>query len=469
MILKVQRKDYEDAANKVERASKDYAAAVVRVTAVNNKFQYSAGGAWAVAQALVCGNLEEKLRAVKSGLENLSTNIKDTGSDINNLFIARNDVFQKVNASANNVDTSAFQDGSVAEKDLSAQSGVQDVRRKAQDIIDACEGLEHSNSITSSLKDLQAKCTSVDNSLIDLLGSFDSYKDLVSDLNDKSALFNPDKFITEDMVTQAHNDTSTNLSFAHHWKGDLKLVKNYTSIIGESLQNCGKNKFALGIFEDFTPWKTGTSGWKNLVGASIGKYSRKLSEGTQGLDPLLAYLRRTHKIQDFFGEDVFADSKSFLGQHKANLGDVSDGAKSIGSHIKSKVNLSNAASKGVAKASTAEDIVQASSKVDWGTVGKGVKAAGRYAGYAGDAFTAYDAIKASWDVGFSQGKVGQGIGQIAKGVAKIGAGKILGAVIGTAFGGPAGAVVGMAIGGVAGALVDKGIDWAFSQFGVKEV
>ena len=82
---------------------------------------------------------------------------------------------------------------------------------------------------------------------------------------------------------------------------------------------------------------------------------------------------------------------------------------------------------------------------------------------------AIDVAKTSWDVGFSQGDWGQGIGQIAKGATKIGTGMAMGAAIGTAFAGPAGTVVGMVVGGVVGAIVDKGIDDEFSKFGVKIV
>ena len=452
MLLKVQRKDYEDAANKVERANKDYAVAVVRVTAVNNKFQYSVGGAWAIAQALVCGNLEEKLRAVGSSLENLSNNMKAITDEINKLFSARNDVFQKVNASANNVDTSAFQGGCVTTMHCYAQNGVHDIEKKAQDIINTCEGLEDSDAITGSLIGLQGGCTIVDNTLTELLNSFDSYVHLVSDLNAKSALFDADNFITEDMLTQARNDTSTNLSFAHHWKGDLKLVKNYMSLIGEWLEHYDSSKFASGFFEDFIPWY-GASGWKTGLKQAAGTWSKKFSERTQGLDPLSAALRNKNIGRDFL------KGKSFRDQHMANWDDIRSGAEEIVSRIKGKFNVSKA-----------ERVLDKAANLNsWHVVGKGVKAAGRYVGYAGDVVAAIDVAKTSWDVGFSQGDWGQGIGQIAKGATKIGTGMAMGAAIGTAFAGPAGTVVGMVVGGVVGAIVDKGIDDEFSKFGVKIV
>ena len=64
-------------------------------------------------------------------------------------------------------------------------------------------------------------------------------------------------------------------------------------------------------------------------------------------------------------------------------------------------------------------------------------------------------------------KLGLQAGQVVKGAAKIGVGKVIGAAVGACFGGPVGAVVGMAVGTALGTVADAAIDGFFGLFGVK--
>ena len=458
MILKVQRKDYEDAANKIERASKDYAAAVARVAATNKKFQYSALGAWAIAQAEYAGGLELELRAVESGLENLSKNMKGVMPDINGLFSGRDDVFSVVGASANNVDTAAFQSGGAAGKDLSAQHGVQDVKSKARAIFDACEGLEDSSEITNNLKDLQEECTVVNNNLIDLLACFNNYSNLVIDLNSESGLFGADKFVNDDMISQAQSATYDNIGTYGHIKGGIKLYKNILSGFGEIMKGTG-----------FRAWKTDKMTF-------LQEANKKFAESTQGIRPvgefatymksnvgsLISRVRTGEKMT--YTSYFKLMGNDFLKQHAKNWDEIKKGAKEFDSYLTRKADIAAIARENkLNTAATKNMLDSAVNPKQLETMGKGLKAGARYLGYAGDVLTGIDAVKDSWDKGFSKGDWKQGVGQIAKGVAKIGAGKIIGAAIGS-FGGPAGVVVGMAVGAAVGSLVDKGIDWAFSAW-----
>lgn len=464
MELKVQRKDYEEALSKVERASKDYADAVARVAATNKNFQTSANGAWAIAQAEFAGSLEQELRAVGSGLEDLTNKMQDIASNIDDLFVARDDVFSVVDSSATNGDTSAFQSGLVVIAGVDAQSGVQGVRGRAQDIIDACDGLDNAGGITDQLGNLQKKCNGLNGKFIDFLSKYHSYADLVSDLNSKSSSFGADKFVSVDMIEQSYTATFDNIGVYGHIKEGIKITKDFVTYFGESMKG-----------RDFRPWKTDQISVK-------AELSKKFLENTQGIElvsefdtymrsnvsSLISRVRTGEKSS--YTSLLKLMGKDFLKQHASNINEIKAGAKEFGSYSMRKAEIEAFASENNVSVANAEKFLgKAANSDQLKLMGKGLKAGSRYLGYAGQALTVFDSVKASYTEGFSQGDYKQGAGQLAKGACKIGTSIAMGAAIGTAFGGPVGTVVGIVVGGVLGAAADEGIDDVFSMFGIKDV
>lgn len=439
--FKVMKSEFEEALNTGAKARESFSMAVVRTAAVNKKFQFSALGGWAIAEAVTAGGLEVDLRTMEAALDAMVKNYDDAGQEISGtLTTSRDAVFTSVGGSAANPDQVALAAGtSAATATQTARDDNTTVRDKADAIKDACGKLDDGGSIVSALDSLTSDCTTCDTTLTDLDTALATFRgDVDSFEGTYAGLLASDKFITPTMEQQARDDTAANVG-AGNWaqisKNVLKVGKNYLSLAGEIFK--GDKLFDWAV-------KNGGKGWRET-------FAKKLSEGTWGISKL--------NIKD---------------QLKANWNDFK-GMKGLAGRAVTDLKAIKALKKTAAPdnihAKCAEAI-RKSKAVPHTKFGSGLKAAGRFLGYACDvidvADTLGDAVTAFNDTqgGFGA-KVGAAAGQVAKGIAKIGAGKAIGAAVGACFGGPVGAVVGMAAGAVLGTVADAAIDGLFGLFGVK--
>lgn len=451
--FRVKKSEFQAALQQGATAQASVCMARTRTAGVNKKFQFSALGAWAIAEAATAGNLEIELRMFEDGLKGFVTTLQDAGSEISGtLTVARDDVFSAVGASAQDGDTITCKSGTSARSSCdSADYDMGSLGLTASSISADCDGLENSGGITGALFDLQSKVSDKRGKINDLGQKIDGFENAVRTFESNYVgRLDASKFVTEDMRAAAIRATQANVG-AGSWnriaKNVTTVTKNYLSLIGECLK--GDKTFE---------WVKGKGGWR----ASLKSRLRtKLSEGTAGLI-----------VRDV---DEFGHKRPFLtgrGKHavksqlRLNKEDIVNGFRRNGDDVVEAVGKDCGKILKLGKL----DTVMGFDKVK---LGKGLKAIGRNLGYVGDAL---DVIDTFGKAGTAFNKSGGGLqgaaaatGQVAKGVAKIGVGKLLGAGIGAVFGGPVGAVAGMAIGSVLTSWTDELIDWGFSQFGVERI
>lgn len=455
--------DFERAIDCVERAGADYSAAVARVGATNKKFQYSAGGLWAVAQGALAGPLECRLRAVGYGLDSLSGSVQSVCAVAAvEVLPARDAVFASVGAACARPEWVSLVggDGVVSMADVAA-GDVGGVSGGAQGVVDACEGLEGAGPVTEPLWALAAGCDAAAEALSALSSSFAAYVEAVGGLEGMGSMFDAEAFVTEEMA--AAGDVSSEWSGLDLLKGGLKVSKTFLSNVGGLMRG-----------EPFVPWLGRGASASDLFTSEFWAGWRASARGgyisaTQGLGLGHALNRYVwDSLEEYYGLSSSVAPVTFLGTVKSNFLDVHSsnwreikaGANTLRlgfSNAKTKL-ASMVSGKGL-DASLADDVAEASFSAK--AFGKGLKAAGRYLGYAGDVITLGSSVNDAVEKGFSKGDIAQGLGQIVKGITKIGTGKVVGAVVGS-FGGPAGVAVGVVVGGIVGSLADQAVDTVFA-------
>lgn len=450
--FKVKKSSFQSAIQQGATAQASVCMARTRTAAVNKKFQLSALGAWAVAEASTAGNLECELRTFEDGLKGYVTTLEAAGSEISgSLTSARDAVFSAVGASAADADAISRKSGTSAASSCdTAYNDMESLRATASSISSDCSGLENSGGITSALSELEARALEKKKTVNDLGIKIDDFDDAVSKFEATYASkLDADKFVTEKMRSAALSATAANIggdSWTRIGKNATKLSKNYLSLIGECLK--GETTFA---------WAKGKGGWR----ASFARqFRKKLSEGTAGLVRNVDEFGHTRPL--FTGKGKHA----VRSQNRVTIDEIRNG------FFKKADDAAEAAGKrgGALMASKGLDAAKGYSKVK---IGKGLKAVGRGIGYIGDVIDIIDTgIKAGTAYNKSGGGwqgVAAATGQVVKGVTKIGVGKLVGAAIGAAFGGPVGAVAGMAIGTVLTSWTDELIDQGFSKLGVARI
>lgn len=506
-ILKVEKNNYETALNKVVQASKDFEAAVTRTGATNKNFMAANNGAWAKACDGLTMLVESQMRVINSALSELVTKMTKTGNQITGtLMPSRDCVFSAVSASCTYPTWVVLQENTVPNTDMQCQFKVQEVGSAAQKVITACDGLEDAGGIIDPLNQLKNDCRLNNSKFLNLLQAFNDYTSDVSDFNATASEYAADKFITDKMCAEADKATWKN-SGLPQLKDQLKSVKTWVSNIGEALK---VYDHPIGTTQPGWDPKDPGKSWRKIFSSNGAKsaakqalkdvtdeFKKKLSESTFGLTNHKGLFSRAYetikgslKDGDFKGHAA-ANFKTYLKDFKDGiLSDAKDAAsgKSVGQHFKNLDDIKGAFGKngeigkflknnlddvkdlagsvkhGIYNQNAAHAVGNGLKKVDWGKVGKGLKAGSRYLGYVGDAITIGEsAFKAASAV--SRGDWKQAGGQILKGVTKIGVGKLLGAGLGI-VGGPAGIVIGLTIGSWIQSKVDGAIDAEFAKHGI---
>lgn len=477
---------YEAAAQKILTSSKNLSAAAARVESVNKTFVKSAGGLWASAELMFCGAYEVSLREVCSGMENLSNNVKSTGDDVvSTIFPARDSVFEAVGKSAQKRDDAALVDGgAVSGKGNDAQYKVSDVRSACVKIANGCNGLDDSAGITGPINELKGLCQTCQGKVMDVQAAFSSYMSEVQGFEGShKSTFDPANFVTPSMSSAAITGTLGNMGFKdapstismfktmlsdfgatfkgekfRGWRDDANWVK--ANIKGETIEGITTYHYDEATKRwvaktDYTRWD---AIWKGA--------KKKIGEKTQGLFTWDS----DGKFNGFKNGGIKKWFSGFKAQHAKNFAELTgpwaDKIK-YDSKIKGIRQLSEIEH---APKFAADDAIKALPKpkmdLSMKTVGKSMKAAGRYLGAVSTAMdvwdTGSDAVKA-----YQEGGAGAAAGQVAKGTVKMGAGYVIGAVVGSAFGGPIGTVAGAIIGGMIQGAVSSAIDSVFADNGVK--
>ncbi len=454
--FKVVKSEFNDALNTAAKAKESFSMAVVRTAAVNKKFQFSALGLWAATEAATAGALETDLRTMEAALDTLVTNLDDAGTEIEGtLTSSRDDIFSAVCASAAVPGTLRFTDGESAKTaTTTAKTSNESVKTTADSIKDDCGKLENSGAIVAALDALSSECTTVDSKLSDLETALTTHRSNVDTFDGEYAgKLDAAKFITDAMVTKAQEATRANIgegNFAQTSKNILKVGKNYLTLAGEIFKG-----------EKLFDWaKKGGKGWRET-------FLKKLSEGTWGISSL------GKRIKQFKNGEIDSIEMVF-GQIHSNITDIKN-MKGFGKRAVNDLKVIKSLKKTAAPNNIhmqCSEIIRTSKEVPHTKFGSGLKSIGRTVGYVGDVIDVIDTVgNAGKAFSETQGnfwnKAGAAAGQVVKGAAKIGVGKVIGAAVGACFGGPVGAVVGMAVGTALGTVADAAIDGFFGLFGVK--
>lgn len=453
--FKVVKSEFNEALNSAAKAKESFSMAVVRTAAVNKKFQFSALGGWAVAESVTAGALETDLRTMESALDNLVNTLESAGNEISGgLTSARDNVFSAVGGAAAQPDEITFTEGAAAANAASAaQQNNTDVKTAANTIKESCGKLDDGAAIISALDALSTDCTTTDTTLEKLETALNSLRITVNTFESNYAgKLDSSKFIDDSMRKEAEKATAANIGSGTYVmvKNHLKMGKNYLTLAGEIFKG-----------DKLFDWaKKGASGWREA-------FQKKLSEGTWGISSIGKRLKQFKNGEIGLGE-------VFYGQLKSNLDDIK-GMKGLGKRAVNDLKVIDALKKTDAPNNIhmqCSEILRTSKEVPHTKFGSGLKSIGRVVGYAGDVLDVVDTLgNTGRAFNETQGgfwnKAGAAAGQFVKGVAKIGAGKAIGAAIGACFGGPVGAVVGMAAGAALGTVADAAIDGLFGLFGVK--
>lgn len=451
------RQTYQDATQQITNASKDFESAKERVAAVNKDFLGKVGGTWATAEDAITGEYEATMRVSALAVANLAKNMKQAGdAALQILFTSRDGVFQAVGAHCSHPDVASLKDGDVSGAGTQAQFGSCEVAGEAIKAGNECHDFRRCGNVASILNQLKQSCRTCQHTIMDVQDTFSSYKSDVGSWDSTySSTFSPANFTTGQMYVDAIKATASNIGVSP--KYGVKAAKSFMSDVGTILK--GEHNFPWNDsdWKGAKDWAKGGKGkfdWKGYK----ANFTKKLSEGTHGI------LNFQEEVK---GKSLFAKIKQQQGKNiddfrvKKNLGKIDDSIERVKDFASKSWYEKNTGGK-VAAAHIEK--LQTTKKL--AAVGKGFKAAGRFLGIAGDAFTiaeiADNAAKAA-----SFGDYGSMGGQIAKGVLKMGTAKVIGAAVGAAFGGPLGMIAGVAIAGA----VQMGTDWlwdkAFQKLGTK--
>lgn len=512
---------YSTCYQNVEKSANTMKDAESKTTSTNGQFTTKAGR-WAIAEQAVGQSHEADVRAITLGMENLKFQTLVIYNKLDGeMRSSRDAVFSAVGASSAKPDWVCFDTNDYTNANLDAQTKTDDVFQKAHDVINACAALENSGGITAALYALGNDCNTCKDKIIDQHGKFLTYVGKVGDFNNQGSNFDPAKFVTEDMVISAASEAYKNDYDGA--KKAIKTIKSYFSNIGEAEKifasqlkaydpnaSFAKNLWSMTI-DGVVPGKPAKHGgkWSKIPERYYAEFHKKLGESTMGLSNADDFVETVNgekvvttngnafqriysslkdngvkqSLKDFPGGakqyakdmgkrigrqlssnngDIAKALDTFFGSGrgdtwnamKSGAGDLADGAEMLSKTSFAKTGWKYAANK----------TVEGLKKVPWEKAGKGLKAAGRYLGYAGDAITIGEAAFKSTKA-FQSGDWKQGLGQIAKGAVKIGVGKAVGAAIGS-IGGPLGFVGGMVVGGLIDSAVSGLIDEGFKQVGV---
>ena len=408
-----------------------------RCAAVNTTFSSIMMGAWADAETQAVMQLQTYLIIYADALDTMHTTYDSMVSELDGTLSSKRDaVLEAVKASTGNDDVVHLDDtGAVAAGVADSNAALDALRGQVAMAMGALSGLENAGDIAAALDDLTTAAEDEAEAIEQAGTKYTDYQDVVDDFDSSYGdSLASENFITDDMLdraAQVMTDQFEGTEIAGFIGGAADFKKNILSPVKKAIDAYAKP------LAEISP-QNAVALWNQFKGVVINQEYWHYNDYVEAVDKFLCTNGKNAK--KFFSKYVddltgFLRPSQYVKQAREIAGafDMSD--------IPSK---SMAYADDVAE--TVDDFADAASRS--GTVLKGVA---KYGGYLGDAIELGSGLMSASEA--YQTTVGDGAQKTAAAtvtavgaVAKFSAGKVAGALIGTALCGPLGAVVGIGLG-----------------------
>ena len=429
-----------------------------RCADVNTTFSSIMMGAWADAEVQAAMQLQTYLVIYADALDAMHTTYDSMISTLDGSLSSKRDaVLEAVKASTGNDDVVHFDDtGAVTTGVSDSETALSALTDQIGVATSALSGLENSGEIAAALEDLLSATENEAEDIEKVGTKYTAYQDAVEDFEEKYAkALAGENFITDDMLdhaTKVLTDQFEGAGAAGLIGGAAAFKKNILSPVKKAFDAYAKPLSEINAGNAVALWTQ----FKNVV---VDKKYWYYNDYVKAVDDFLC--TNGQEAKKFFStyiDDVtgFLRPSQYAKQWKK---------------ITNALNLSDAAKKSMSYADEAaglvDDIADSASRT--GTVFRGLA---KYGGYVGDFIELGSGLMAASEA--YQTTAGDGAQKAAAAtvttigaVAKFGAGKVAGALIGTALCGPLGAVVGIGLGFVIDEVVD-GIGTALNEGGATQ-
>lgn len=478
-ILKYKYSQFEAAKSKLDDINDRLDDIIDLTMKANETFVLVQMGEWAQAQADACVQVETDARIFRKAMGDFQRKFGNVLVDAKQIQFERDQFISELGASVADSDRVVCDtSGQIPSRCATLTGYLIALDSKASDAEGALAGLRDSGHIAAAISSVKNDVTTEKSTVEDVLTAWRTFRDSASDFessyscadNFSTNSLRSGFFITPTMLNSVgaelvsayeNSDVAKgleNMSNSAKSLGKLKkLIEKYAKPLSEFkhyedagaffgamsqvIKQNGFGNFVKGLFG-------AGSGGNKLATASIAyKFSNSpFSWKKLGSWNGFSLKNIRHK---FFEDTVGSISKA-----AKDMREGFSGFSDIGGYLKSKFFKGGAG-----------ELLDDAPKMSTGLskTAKFFKGAAKGLGVVGDVATLYGVFtnsKAAYQttVGDDAQKTAAAIVEGGKGLLDFGAGKAVGAIVGTCFGGPVGTVVGMAIGGAVGGLISSAIE-----------
>ena len=472
MPFNASKSGVKDARNELNQLEQWVSACNDRCSDVNTSFAAIMAGSWADAEVSAAIQLQTYLLIYTQALEQTHTTYDDMITELDGtLSTARDAVLESVKASTGDADKLHFDDtGAVTSGVSNSETALENLNTQVGVAEGALSGLENSGAIAAALDALTQATTKEAEDIEKVRTTYDEYQQAVDDFEDEFASrLSAQEFISQPMLDSAAK-TMTDQFEGSAIAGIVGTIgsfkSNFISPVKDTVEMFAKPLAELKPENAVALWnsmkKVFTKGGLSHI-RELGSSAKALLTNNEGI--INIFKKGTFKSGNF--KKVLTDCLGEWG--KKFKADFRSWSRIINwtknaDDIDNAIDASRMVSKGdkflkIGRVSSLDDAADLAS-----TSGKILKGGAKYLGFVGDFIELgtglMDASKAyQTTVGDGAQKTAAAVVTGGSALVKFGAGKAVGAAIGTCLGGPLGAVAGIALGG----LVDAGLNWIGEQ------
>lgn len=479
-ILKYRYSEFEAAQKKLQDINDDLDDIINLTVKANETFVLVQRGDWAQAQAEACVQVETDARIFREAMSSFEGKFDSLLSDADSIRAERDSFVSSMGASVPDPDlVTCNTDGAVSDRCTSLIGQLDALEAKAGEAEDSLSGLRDSGAIAAAIGSVKTDVTGERGKVEDIRSAWSTLKSSASSFESSysstdemsSSSLRSSFFITPTMLETVGADltaayeASEGFRIASGVQGVWSPVGDFKTLVG----NVAKTMSAYDHYEQAGKFFGAMAGVIKEDG--IGNFVKGLFSGRPiGNNRFLTIVANEVSGRPFsfsslasvsrfswsgFGKKLFEDTLGAPADALRAMRKNVSGLTDMGTYLKSK--FVKGGVRGLA--GDAPSLSTSLSKT-----AKFFKGFAKGVGVVGDAFELYGVFtdaQAAYQTtaGDDAQKTAAAVVEGGKGILKFGAGKAIGAAVGTCLGGPLGTVAGIFVGGLidtaAGAVIDS--------------